>query len=660
MDKRYLTILLITLALAPALEVSVVAPQASAFPYNRNDQEISRALTWLRNSQELSGMIGSFAHSSWAAMAIAASEDDPNGWSRHGYPSLVQYLQNNVGLLSSCSDYSRFILSMVAADIDPKNVSGIDLVARLETYYNSGQFGDPELLSDDYWAIMALISAGIYKTDTRIQSAVNFIKSHQHDSGGWSYDTAAAYGPDIDDTAAAIMALISAGEQSTSDPIINGLAYIKSRQVENGGFDGGWGVSAETNSWAIQAIISAGQNVTGPEWRHSSSGKTPIDSLLTFQNLDGGFKDYTGNSNVLTTSYAISALIGKPYPIITGARTTIRIEGQFSTIWKGEVFTTWSNITEATPIAGRKHYYGQPTIIGALDKATKAAGFTYIVDYTYGSVYVKAINGEEAAGLNGWLFRVNNRTTGSYSCDAYILNKVSPPDPPHKDIIWYYGGWGDKVLGIAADRTIININDSITVTVTYLNETTNEWIPVSGASVWAAEMKYSTNSTGKVSIRLSSSGTYDIYANKTGYVRSDRIQVKVNATSSSELKIEANIIPALALIVNPTSINFGTVGPNMTSIAHSLDLSNYGSLNAEVTVTVADLNSTNVFHDCLQMSDTGTTNWNSWASFRKTLAGHNGQQPGTASIYVRLNIPRDYPVTPGNVKGKITFWLEPK
>ncbi|MBS7623550.1 hypothetical protein KEJ39_07760, partial [Candidatus Bathyarchaeota archaeon] len=536
-----------------------VMPQASAYPYKRNDECVADALSWLRSRQQATGMIGSFAISSWAAMAIAASEDDPGKWSQPGGTTLTQYLKNNVASLTSCLDYSRFILSMVAAGEDPQNINGIDLVSKLESYYTGGQFGDASLLNDDFWAIIALISAGRYKTDEKIQSAVNFVKTHQHASGGWSFDVAATYGLDVDSTAAAIMALISAGESATSTSITSGLGYIKSKQDESGGFNGGWGTSAETDSWAIQAILSAGQDPTGPAWRHSS-GKTPVDDLLTFQNPDGGFKDWTGISSEWATSYAISALVGKPYPVIKGARTTIRIEGQSSTIWKGEVFTTWSNITEATPVAGRRHYYGQPTVIGALDEAAVTAGFTYVVDYSWGSAYVTTINGEAASGVNGWLFRVNSHTTGSWACDQYILNVVTPPDPPHTDILWYYGGWNDKVLRLSVDQTTVEVGASVTATVTYLDEGSNLWLPVGGASVCAGTI-YTTDQNGQVQIQFLSGGTYQIYAEKAGYIRSDKVQVKVSG-DHSDSNIEADIIPALALEVEPSSIDFGTVGPN--------------------------------------------------------------------------------------------------
>jgi len=296
------------------LSIFTAIPQTVAYPYNKTDTEVSLALEWLKSQQNTSGMIDSFEISSWAVMAIAASEDDPKNWTNNG-DSIVQYLRNNVNSLSLCTDYSRFILSMTAAGEDPRNINGVDLVAKLESFYNEteGQFGDSSLLNDDYWAVMALISAGVQKNDSKVQSAVTFIKSNQDTSGGWAWDVAYSWGPDVDSTSAAIMALISADEPQNSASITTGLAYIKSTQDSSGGFNSGFGASAETNSWAIQAIIAAGQDPTSVNWLMNNS--SPVQNLLTFQNPNGSFNDYQPAPNAWTTSYAIPALVGKPYPI---------------------------------------------------------------------------------------------------------------------------------------------------------------------------------------------------------------------------------------------------------------------------------------------------------------------------------------------------------
>ncbi len=647
MKKASLLIVLILLSIISASIYSTGIAQA--YPYSKT--EIQSSLDWLRNQQNPDGSIGSFAISSWVVMAIAASGDDPNKWVKNEV-SIVQYLKNNINALLTCNDYSRFILSMVAAGEDPRSINGVDLIAKLESFYDGTQFGDPTLLNDDFWAVMALISAGIYKDDPKIQNSISFIKNHQTASGGWSFDVNATYGPDVDSTAAAIMALISAGEPPQSESIVKALNYVKSTQDSTGGFNSGWGYSAETDSWAIQAIVAAGQDPTSSDW--TVDGKNPVDHLLTYRNPDGSFNDWSNSPSVWTTAYAIPALLGKPYPVIKGVKVNIRVEGQYSTIWSGEVFVAWSNITDKN---GVPHYYAEPTVLGALDAASKKGGFAYIVDYSYGLAYVSSIAGETASGLKGWLFRVNYYTTGSYSADQFILNKVETPPPPHTYILWYYGEWGYKVTRISIDKTIVQKGEPFTVSVEYLNDNTGSWLSLENATVYANTTTYLTNSTGKTIIKLYKEGTYIVYAEKQGFVRSEKIQVTVcPGAGENSSNLEVTLIPALSIEVSPNLINFGILGPGDTSQAFALHLVNGGSFNAKVSVTVVDYEST-VFQDCLQLAEESQGAWVHWRSYgKKDIEGHGG----TKTIYVRLQIPTNYP-TPviGVNTGKITFWLEP-
>lgn len=581
-------------------------------------------------------------------MAIASSQGDPSGW-KNGGISVVQYLGNNVGLLSSCSDYSRFTLSMVAGRVDPENatVGGVDIVTKLESFYDGTQFGDANLTSDDYWAVMALISAGLYVSNPMIQGAISFMKTNQNAADhGWSWGVGQA--SDVDSTAAAIMALISAGESVSSTYVTSGLSSIKGKQTDTGGFDSwGYGTSAETDSWAIQAIVAAQQDPSSSDW--TKGGKTPVDDLLTFQSSGGGFNDYTGSPSAWTTSYAIPALLGKPYPIVRGSRVEIRVEGQSSEVWNGEVFVSWSNVTDKL---GGHHYYGEPTVLGALDEASRKAGFTYVVDYGWGSAYVTTVNGQVASGANGWLFRVNDHTTGAYTADGFVLNKATTPSPPHTAILWYYGGWNDKVTRISVNAASVYSGQTFTVTVTYFDETSETWLALEAANVHAGST-YPTNSSGQVAISISAAGTYTVYAEKSGYVRTEQIQVSV--TGGGGPNLEVNIIPALSLIVTPDLVDFGTMGPGDTSGTFVLTLVNNGSLSATVTVTVSDTRGSTVFHDCLQILNSGT--WSSWTAYTpQPLSGHGG----TRVESVRMSMPTDYhPTVTGLNQGTITFWLQP-
>jgi iron complex transport system substrate-binding protein len=300
-------------ALLPLLLLGGVT-QIFAYPYSPNDTPVVNALNYLRNSQQYDGSIGGFAISSWAVIAISSAGEDPHAWKKDGGPSIVDYLKINRNQLdlSKATDVARYILSMTAASEDPRNIDGVDYVAALKGLYDGAQIGDPNLLNDDFWGILALISAGEWRGSEIVRNTVSFIKGGQNGDGGWGY--AVGSPSDVDDTSAAIMALIAAGESKNSIVIIKALSYIKSKQMDNGGFES-WGTTnVGTDSWAIQAIVAAGQIATSPLW--TKNGKTPVDDLLTFQNPDGSFswpEPYPMKE--LATSYAIPALLGKPYPV---------------------------------------------------------------------------------------------------------------------------------------------------------------------------------------------------------------------------------------------------------------------------------------------------------------------------------------------------------
>jgi hypothetical protein len=502
-------------------------PYVSAYPYSNSEQEVSQALEWLRSQQQTNGSIGGFGTSSWAVMAIVASGEDPHDWSNGG-DSIIDYLEKNKDSLSSSTDYSRFILSMVAAGEDPRNVNGTDLIANLESFYDGTQFGDPSFLNDDFWAVMALTSAGIDKNDEKIQNATAFIKSNQNEGDkGWSYGVGAD--SDVDDTAAAIMTLISADESQSSTNITNGLEYMKSKQTSSGGFDSwGYGPGAESDSWAIQAIVAAGQDPTGANW--TKEGKNPIDDLLSFQNQDGSFNGSNSAPNSQATSFAIPALLGKPYPIFMEASTSqvyLRIEDQNSTIWKG-----WIDIPQSVTIEAYnsgKTYDNIPgnNVLAILDKASEIASFEYQVSdqwYPDMGFYVESIAGHNFEGLSGWLYLINY-TSPEVGMDAYEITSSD-------EILIYWGTLGVRPLRVDVDLTEVAINESFTVTVTYFNESNSEWIPLEGATIHIND-EFITDSEGKATIALTESKVYDIYVEKWGqtteeqFIRSDIAQVGV-------------------------------------------------------------------------------------------------------------------------------------
>jgi len=300
--KRIFIILVITCSILQVLPASTVP----------SDPEVQAALTYLENSQSPDGSINDYGTTCWATMAIKAANIDPKSF-KSGGNSVTNYLVNNADSIdkNSVSELSRFILAMSASSLDPSNIDGYNYVAKLKSLLNSGQYGDPAWLFDDFWPLIALRSATTPVDDPCVADPVSFIVTNQNTDGGWGWAVGAA--SDVDDTSAAIMALRASGMSYTSLVIQDGLNYIRSQQMPDGGFPS-WGASnSDSDSWGISALISSGEDPAS--WL--SGGNSPVDHLKSLQNPDGSFNWQPGNpgfNKYMSTSYAIVALSERSYP----------------------------------------------------------------------------------------------------------------------------------------------------------------------------------------------------------------------------------------------------------------------------------------------------------------------------------------------------------
>jgi len=639
------SLLLIFAVILTILPIPIVA--YSNYPLSCSDTEIASALDYLRNSQTTQGDIGGFATSAWVTMAIAAGEEDPHTWKVGSNPSIVDYLETHAGNanVSIAPDVARMILAVVAAGESPTDFGGIDFVDALKTLYDDGQIGDASLLNDDFWGIMALVSTGESASSEIIANSVGFIKNNQNDDGGWSW--AINQSSDVDDTACAVMALIAAGESSGSNAITNSLNYIKSQQADNGGFLSWGATNPSTDSWAIDAIVAAGQQPTSSYW--TKNNNTPIDDLLGFQNLDGSFPDWQGNPSPWITAYAIPALLGKPYPVEVlqpqePGSVYVRVEGQSNTTWSGDVTVTESDITADN--SGTTYHLLDPTALGALDEASNhEERFSYYVTDEYGGLYAKSIAGEQPGGANGWMYRVDYYSP-SVGADQFILAETTPPAPPHEEVLFYYGAWTDLPLKISVNKTAVAKGEEFSVTVSVYNDTAHDWSACENATVYA-DHDYTTGSDGKVNITIDRDGTFNLFAEKSGCIRSDKVSVKVGTGvgSQAQVSLSVTITPAISIEVTPDSIDFGDLAPGYTSDACSITIENKGGMSVTVTAETTD-QAQGLFTNGLKLDN------NSWRLFSNTI-NVNDNLETQAELAVSL----DYAGV-GTKAGTLIFWAE--
>jgi hypothetical protein len=657
-SSRFFTLLLISALLLPCLLITPVMA-TTAYPYSAGDSEVANALDYLHSQQDSDGKIDNFSASAWAVMAIAAAGEDPDDWKDNpSNPSVVDYLETNADSASTANDYSRMLLAIAAADEDPTDFGGRDFVALLEAEHNNNQIGDDTLLNDDYWGVMALIAAGEDPaTSTVIQDGVAFILANQSAvDGGWGWGVGGD--SDVDDTAAAIMALLAAGQSPGSTSISDALAYIKTTQMDNGGFESWGSTNADTNSRGICAIAAAGQDPTGVDWE-SGAGNDPVDNLLTFQQ-DGGaddgafyWQDSTpGMSPAGTTAAAIIALVGGYFPVAVrapeppepGVTVNVRVEGENDNIWNDSVTVDESWITADN--SDIEYHLIDPTALGALDEAASEGDFDYETTDEWGSLFVTSIDGEEGEGMAGWMYRVDYISPSVGAAD-FILGETSPPDPPHQEVLFYYGEWDDIPLKIEVNNIIPDAGDSFTVTVSEYDDAMAEWYLVEDATVYA-DTSYTTDENGEADITIYHDTTIDVYAEMDGHIRSNPVTVTVGEGSSQQSEVRnvemtVDIIPAISFSVSPDYINFGVLGPRDVSDPVTITLTNEGAWRLAITTMVSD-DADGLYVDGLELNSL------KWNEFEGIVRRDKSEE-----YTVTLTVPETYTLT-GNQNGTIIFW----
>ncbi|MCK4387747.1 MAG: hypothetical protein KAW00_03145, partial [Dehalococcoidia bacterium] len=225
----------------------------------------------------------------------------------------------------------------------------------------------------------------------------------------------------------------------------------------------------------------------------------------------------------------------------------VRVEGQNETIWSGNVTVSESTITDDE---GNSHYLADPTALGALDEASQIGSFPYTVYYYDGlGLCILSISGE-GDWTNGpwWQYRVDDYLA-EVGANSFILNVTSPPGPPHSEMLFYSSTtFSETPLKIALNKTEVDVGKEFAVTVNAYNDTTHNWLPCANATVHA-DQDYVTSPEGTVDISISRDGSFKVFAEKSGYIRSDKVLVKVGTGEGTQgqVSLSANVVPAISI-----------------------------------------------------------------------------------------------------------------
>lgn len=448
--------------------------------------------------------------------------------------------------IASATDAAKAILALAAAGENPYDYQNVNYHARLTNYYQENQIGSIELVNDDFWGILALISSGERADSAIITDSKNFILHSQNNDGGWGW--APASSSDTNDTAAAIMALLSAGQSGNSAPIQNAVSYLRLMQNNDGGFPFSEGVSdSGSDAWVICALNKLGLNPA--DWQ--KNGRNPIEHLQSLMLDDGSFKwvqnDQAGN--LIMTAYAAVALSGSFYPVAVylpeadAGIHKLRIEGRENSICNAQA-------------EGR-------TVQEVFENGAEICNYNYHIQPTDWGPYLDMINNEQAEGLTGWLYRVNWKQAEVGMAD-YELEQGD-------EVLFYFGSWHDFPLRIFLSASQANEGDELTARVEFFND--HDWQAATGTAVFVGDMTYQTNNIGHAVFSAPADGGYMIYAEKQGGVRSEKTVLLVGESSGNGVFLEVEVDGdgqrdedeeyegTMAFSVSASNLDFGVLHP---------------------------------------------------------------------------------------------------
>jgi energy-coupling factor transport system substrate-specific component len=279
----------------------------------------SLELSYLTSAQNTDGGFGgtsgqgsSELYTAWAAMGLAAAGRDPASVRRDGH-TVLDSLRGEVSTLQGVGDEERTILAAHACGASAYSFAGHDLVAEM-LRAREGNHSFDNQVNLTAFAIFALRAVGHSAAYAAIREAAGWIERQQNSDGGFSFG---AHGSpsDVDDTAAALQALLDAGAHNAR-VLGAGADYLIRSQNLDGGFPQQYGreSNAQSTAWAVQGLIAAGRN---PALVRRRGSRSPVGYLESLQTPGGSIRySRTGSQTpVWVTAEALIALAGKTFPV---------------------------------------------------------------------------------------------------------------------------------------------------------------------------------------------------------------------------------------------------------------------------------------------------------------------------------------------------------
>ena len=258
------------------------------------------------------GQSSSELFTAWATMGLAAAYRNPLTVRRNGH-SPLDALRGQAYTLSGLGDAERTILAAHVCGASPYSFAGRNLVAEMmRARAGDGSFAHQVNMTT--FAIFALRAVGHSPRFHAIRAAAAWLERQQNGDGGFGF-AARGTSSDVDDSAAALQALVDAGARSAR-ALGAATAFLERSQNLDGGFPQRYGgeSNAQSSAWAVQGLIAARRDPGSVRRRGSRSAIAYLESLVT----SSGSVRYSRTSSqtpVWVTAQALIALAGWTFPV---------------------------------------------------------------------------------------------------------------------------------------------------------------------------------------------------------------------------------------------------------------------------------------------------------------------------------------------------------
>jgi hypothetical protein len=263
-------------------------------PVPPKDFSVSDAVAFISNKINADGTFGNAMYDDWVAIALGSLENNFSFITEKVVQNITKHpIRENAPL----TDYERRAMALMALGQNPYRNNGVNYIQKILDGYDGKQFGDPNLINDDIFAIIPLVKADISPSDKKIISSAKYILSFQKENGSFG-------SPDL--TASAIQAfLLLPASEEISDSIKRANLFLRNSQKS----DGGWENTFST-SWVLQSIYAMEEKLEN--WKKDSG--SPLNFLGSHQAEDGGMDiNESPTSRLWATAYALPAAVGKPW-----------------------------------------------------------------------------------------------------------------------------------------------------------------------------------------------------------------------------------------------------------------------------------------------------------------------------------------------------------